>query len=111
MGMRVSTLSLSEIIAYVTAVMGVLGDQFSTRLGLTVPGVVESNQFTAMLIERGLWLPFDILVLALAVGLPALFIRYTNMEGRQVSLSFPLIFGAARLLATVWNLRLFILGF
>jgi len=111
MGMRVSTLSLSEIIAYVTAVMGVLGDQFSTRLGLTVPGVVESNQFTAMLIERGLWLPFDILVLALAVGLPALFIRYTKMEGRQVSLSFPLLFGAARLLATVWNLRLFILGF
>ena len=109
-GVRGFTLSLSEIIAYVTAVLGVLGDQFSTRLGLTIPGVVESNQFTAILIERGLWLPFDILVLALAVGLPALFIRHTKMEGKWVTLRFPLLFGAARLLATVWNLRLFLLG-
>lgn len=109
-GMRASTLSLSEIIAYMTAVLGVLGDQFSTRLGLSVPGIVESNHFTAMLIESGLWLPFDILVLAFAVGLPALLIRYTKMDGIRFSLSFPLLFGAARLLATAWNLRLFLLG-
>jgi hypothetical protein len=59
--------------------------------------------------ECGMWLPFDILVLAIAVALPALLIHKTRVQGRRVTLSFPLLFGAARLFATVWNLRLFIL--
>ena len=104
-----SALSLTEIISYMSALLGMLGDQLSTRLGLTVPGIYESNQFAAQMMERGMWLPFDILVLAIAVALPALLIHKTRVQGRWVTLSFPLLFGAARLFATVWNLRLFIL--
>ena len=104
-----SALSLAEVISYMAAVLGTLGDQLSTRIGLTIPGIYESNQFAASMMECGMWLPIDILVLAISVALPTLLIHKARIESSWVTLSFPLLFGAARLLATVWNLRLFIL--
>lgn len=97
---------LGEIIAYVIAVMGMVGDQVSTRLGLTRPEIYESNLHVALLRGWELWLPFDLAVLLFSIGLPALFIRRCRVGGRWVILAFPLIFGVARLLSTIWNFRL-----
>ncbi len=37
------SLTSSEIIAYITAILGMVGDQTSTRLSLILPNVCESN--------------------------------------------------------------------
>lgn len=101
------TLNLGEVIAYVTAVMGMLGDQVSTRLSLTRALVYESNPHTALLMSLNLWLPFDVAALMFSVGLPAVFIRRCKVGGKWAVLAFPLIVGVVRLLSAVWNLGLF----
>lgn len=101
------SLTSSEIIAYITAVLGTVGDQTSTRLGLMLPNVCESNPFVALLLSRGLWLPFDLLVLTISLVLPLILMRVTSFKGRSVILAFPLIFGVMRIFATVSNFLLF----
>ena len=101
-----SSFTPPELISYMTALMGTLGDQLTTRIGLSMSGLCEANPLPAFLMKCRLWLPFDVLIVALAIGLPALFIRRYSTESRWACLSLPLIFGSTRLLATVWNLRL-----
>ena len=97
----------SEIIVYITAILGIVGDQMSTRLGLMFPNVFESNPFVAVLLSRGLWLPFDLLMLSVSIVLPLFLMRVTSFKGRSVILAFPLILGVIRILATVSNFLLF----
>jgi len=101
------SLTSSEIIAYITAILGMVGDQTSTRLGLMLPNVYESNSFVAFLLSRGLWLPFDLLVLSVSLILPLILMRVTFFKGRSVILVFPLIFGVIRIITTVSNFLLF----
>lgn len=101
------SLTSSEIIVYITAVLGMVGDQTSTRLGLMLPNVYESNSFVAFLLSRGLWLPFDLLVLSISLFLPLILMRVKSLKGRSVILAFPLIFGVIRIVATVSNFLLF----
>ena len=100
------SLTSSEIIAYITAILGMVGDQTSTRLGLMLPNVCESNSFVALLWSWGLWLPFDLLVLSISLVLPLILMRVTSFKGRSVILAFPLIFGVIRIFATVSNFLL-----
>jgi len=100
------SLTSSEIIAYITAILGMVGDQTSTRLGLMLNNVCESNSFVALLLSRGLWLPFDLLVLSISLVLPLILLRVTSFKGRSVILAFPLIFGVIRIFATVSNFLL-----
>ena len=95
-----------EGIAYKLVTLGIIFDHLSTRIGLLNPIIKEFNPFTVMLRQHGLWLPFDIFMLYLSVGLPALIIRKTNLAGRKVILLFPLLFGVARLGAAVHNMVL-----
>ncbi len=95
-----------EGVAYKLVTLGIILDHLSTRIGLLNPMIKELNPFTVMLSQRGLWLPFDIFMLCISVGLPALLIQKTNLAGRKVILLFPLLFGVARLGAAVHNMAL-----
>ena len=101
------SLTSSEIIAYITAILGMVGDQTSTRLGLMLPNVYESNPLVALLLSRGLWFPFDLLVLSISIVLPLFLMRVTSFEGKSAILAFPLIFGVIRIFASVLNFLLF----
>lgn len=101
------SLTSSESLAYITAFLGMVGDQTSTRFGLMLPNVWESNPNVALLLSRGLWLPFDLLVLSISIVLPLFLIRFASFKGRGVILVFPLIFGVIRIFATVLNFSLF----
>jgi len=92
--------------AYIVAVIGTVGDHISTRIAITHPLIVEANPFTLLLRRHGLWLPFDILLLAVCLGVPALVVRSFRFEGRQVIMAMPLLVGAARLVATSYNVFL-----
>ncbi len=97
-----------EKATYITVATGIMGDQLSTRLALSNPRFYETNPFALTLMKGGLWLPLDILLLVLSIGVPVLLMRRWRFEGRWAVLAFPLILGTIRLAATVWNLFLYL---
>ena len=98
-----------EGIAYRLVALGISLDHLSTRIGLLNPMIWEFNQFTVHLARNNLWLPFDVFMLSVAIAIPAFFIRRTSLDGRNVMLLFPLLFGAARLGAALHNFALILL--
>jgi len=102
-----SGLRLGEKAACFVAVVGVLGDQVSTRLGLMRPGVSESNPFASWLMVRGLWLPFDLALLSFTVLASFVSARAVGPRERWLFLLAPVVFGVVRLVAAVWNFLLF----
>ncbi len=92
-----------EDLAYLTALIGTVGDHLSTRIGLLFPRIRELNPFTVYLRRNGLWLPFDVFLLVVSLGLPALLMRKWSFRGRWAVLAFPVLFGLARLFAAIHN--------
>ncbi len=103
---KVSPLRELSNVAYIVAAIGTVGDHISTRIAITHPLIVEANPFTLFLRRHGLWLPFDILLLAVCLGIPALVVRSFRFEGRRAILAMPLLVGATRLFATTHNVLL-----
>jgi hypothetical protein len=97
-----------EGIAYLTALAGIVSDHLSTRVGLLCPRIRELNPFTVFLRQKGLWLPFDVLLLFVSLGLPALLMRKWRFRGRWAILAFPVLFGLARLFAAMHNVIMII---
>ncbi|UCH56849.1 MAG: hypothetical protein JSV18_05750 [Candidatus Bathyarchaeota archaeon] len=92
-----------ERFAYLTAFAGTIGDHLSSRIGLLYSGIRELNSFTVSLRGCNLWLAFDALLLILSLGVPALIMRRWSFRGRWAVLAFPILVGAARLVATMHN--------
>lgn len=92
-----------EIAAYFLAFLGMLGDQISTRLGLSLQGTCELNFFTAWMMARSLWLPLDLLVLATFLCAPAVLIRRYDAKERWLTLAYPILFGLVRMTAAISN--------
>lgn len=95
-----------ELFSYLVLVVGTLGDHVSTVIALSRPYIYESNPFTVHLMERGLWLPVDIVLIVLGIGIPYVLIRLTNRRSFQALLAYPLVHGLARLGACIWNFSL-----
>jgi len=94
--------------AYLVATVGILGDHLSTRLGLTRPYAYEANPHTIWLMNRGIWLPFDLLLLLTTVGISALIMRRWKFKGKLAVLAVPILLGSARLCAAIWNFCLYL---
>jgi len=100
-----------ESLAYLTALVGIVGDHLSTRIGLLYPMIRELNPFTVFLRQNGLWLLFDVLMLGVSIGVPALLMRKWSFNGRWAVLAFPILLGLARFFAMVYNVFLIVLSF
>lgn len=97
-----------ERIAYITLVAGVVGDQISTRLALTNPCNYETNGVAVMLMQTGLWLPLDALLVLASIAIPTIILRRWSFNGRWAVLVFPFLLGLCRLAAAIWNIHLFL---
>jgi hypothetical protein len=97
-----------EAFSYLMLIAGTLGDHLSTVIALTRPHIYESNPYTVMLMERGLWLPVDIALIALGITIPYLLIRLTKKESFRALLAYPLLHGLVRLGACLWNFSLIV---
>jgi len=95
-----------ELFSYLMLVVGTLGDHVSTVIALSRPYIYESNPYTVHLMERGLWLPVDIVLIILGIGIPYVLIRLTKRSSFQALLAYPLVHGLVRLGACIWNFSL-----
>jgi len=91
---------LSELEAYMRAIVGVVADQLTTRLVLSKPNIYEANPNTIRLMERGLWLQFDVTLLVASIIVSAVIMRKWGFRDRWVILlyfaaCFVIRFGAA----------------
>ena len=87
-------------------IVGTLGDHVSTVIALTKPYIYESNPFTVWLMERGLWLSVDIVLVAAGIAIPYLIIRLTKKNQFKALLVYPFLHGLIRLGACFWNFSL-----
>jgi hypothetical protein len=97
-----------EVLSYLILVAGTLGDHVSTVISLARPYVYEANPFIVQLMAKGLWLPLDIVLIALGIAIPYLLIRLTKRQAFKALLAYPLVHGLIRLGACLWNLSLVI---
>jgi len=95
-----------EVFSYLMLVVGTLGDHVSTVIALTRPYIYETNPVTVRLMERGLWLPVDIVLVALGIVVPYFLIRMTKKPSFRGILVYPLVHGLVRLAACIWNFSL-----
>ena len=95
-----------EFIAYITLMAGTFGDHLSTVITLARPYIYETNPFTVQLMAKGLWLPFDLILVAVGIAIPYLLIRLTRRPCFKALLAYPLLHGIIRLGACVWNFSL-----
>lgn len=100
------SLRAEETVVSLIAILGMLGDQLSTRLSLNLPYISESNPMVIWLMQNGLWLTFDLIILMAILLIPIICIRKTSIEGKSILLAFPLIFGICRISATFLNIIL-----
>jgi uncharacterized membrane protein len=85
--------------------LSVLFDHLTTNIGINHYGLAESNAFTQLLIENGVWSYVDIATVMCLVLTTHLLIERSRSENKS-ALFFPLITGVIRLLTGIWNILL-----
>jgi len=104
MGIK-TDISVTELFSYVMMVLGVFLDHLTTPLGLN-RGLSESNVLASYCLDAGVWILLDV---ALVMGVAAtsyVVARASDREAAGLVLVFPIILGAVRLVAGIWNLSI-----
>jgi hypothetical protein len=101
-------LSRFEFSAYLFLITGVIGDHLTTGIALTHENIYESNQVALNLMQNGLWVPLDAILILISILIPYILIRVLKQDVAQYLLIPPLFAGLIRLIVTFWNLSIMI---
>ena len=94
--------------SYFLSFFGVLLDQFSTRIGLINPNIIELNTYTVIMMDYGIWIIIDLLAVFLTILLTHFVIKFWNFKYRQIIALFPCTFGVLKLLTGLSNISLIV---
>ncbi len=97
-----------EILSYIVLLAGTLGDHISTGIATARPYIYESNPVAVKLMAGGLWLPLDLVLIALGIAVPFLALRLAGRTSLKGLLAYPMAHGLIRLGFCLWNLSLLI---
>jgi hypothetical protein len=100
--------NLYETIAYTTLIVGVIGDHISTSIGLSKSGIQEMNPLALGLMNNGLWLQVDLVMVSLLMLLPIISTKIVKTPISRMTLIPMFIAGLIRVLATISNISLLI---
>ena len=93
--------------AYLLLLLGALGDWVSTTKGLSA-GLVEGNTLAASLMEGGLWIPADLMMVGVCIIVPYLVNRLVKSRAAKILYMFPLVAGFFKVAVSLWNISLII---
>jgi len=102
---KINFLRSFEIFSYIISICGIMMDQFSTRMGLSRPDIIELNPRAVYLMNLGIYLYVDVFTAFLIITFCYLIIKYWNFKNKQVILFLPFIFGILRLLTGILNIH------
>ena len=97
-----------EVLSYLMLIVGTLGDHVSTVVALSRTYNYVTKTVTVQRMERGLWLPVDIVLIVLGIAIPYVLIHFTEKEYFKALLAYPLVHGLIRFGACLWNFSLVI---
>jgi hypothetical protein len=92
------------MLSYLLSFIGVLLDQFSTRLGLRNPNIIEMNSYTVIMMDKGIWIIIDLIAVLVTILLTHYIIKFWNFKFRQFFALFPFSFGALKLVTGLSNI-------
>jgi hypothetical protein len=97
-----------EVIAYLTLVLGVFGDQLSTSIALSRQNIFEANPVALGLMQKGIWSLTDVFLILTSIMASFILIRIMKNPMTRTILVFPFIIGLLRFAIALWNLHLII---
>ena len=97
-----------EVLAYSTLILGILGDHISTSIALSRENLVEANPIAFNLMQQGLWVQTDLILIIISIAAAFISLRIFNNPLSRITLIFPLVCGLLRLAVTFWNISLII---
>jgi hypothetical protein len=95
-----------EAFAYAIMILGVVGDHISTTLGLSRDYVRESNSIALGLMDNGIWIQTDIILIVVSILSVFTLLRVVKNPSSRIILIIPVICGLVRLGVTFWNLSI-----
>ncbi len=95
-----------EIFSYITLIFGVLGDHISTTLALNRENIREANPMALHLMQQGIWIQADVLLVLVSILTTYLIIRSLKNPMAKLILALPSTAGICRLAVTLWNFSL-----
>ena len=101
-----SKFTIKERISYLILILGVFADQISTRIGIYSLNLLESNPFTSLLIQNGVWLLFDIVLIILILYISNYLIHSNDKKYFSFVYMYSLISGLIRIYASICNFNL-----
>ena len=95
-----------EAFAYAIMILGVVGDHISTTVGLSRDFVRESNPITLGLMDNGIWIQTDIILIVVSILSVFTLLRVLKNPSSRIILILPVICGLVRLGVTFWNISI-----
>ena len=95
-----------EAFAYAIMILGVVGDHISTSVGLSRDYVRESNPIALGLMDNGIWIQTDIILIVVSILSVFTLLRVLKNSSSRIILILPVICGLVRLGVTFWNISI-----
>ncbi len=95
-----------DLLAYLLMIVGTLGDWISTTIGLAQPHIMEGNIVARSLMNKGLWMPVDMVLVVICIIVPYLVNKFVDHPIAKAFLVCPLIAGLLKIGVSFWNMSL-----